>query len=287
MTPWKRLIRFIALEDGLTYQGEPIAEAGLDIGKAWAGLKAKVITGDVLKGAQVTEEQKTVKTLLAPFATEQAGLVRCVGLNYVKHIKEGHIGKIPDWPTLFIKPRTSLAGPGSETIIPKIAQDNSMDYEAELCFVVGKTGKDIKKENALEHVLGFTVGNDVSWRRAQQQFPYSGSQWCYGKGLDGFAPIGPVLVSPQALDTSDLLVQLRLNGDVMQDGRTSEMMHTVQDIIAHFSQGTTLEAGTVVMTGTPQGVGYARATPVYLKDGDKIEVEIQGIGSLQHSIKYE
>ena len=152
--------------------------------------------------------------------------------------------------------------------------------------------------------LGFTCGNDLTWRRAQQKFPYSGTQWCYGKGIDNFAPIGPVLVSPKLIDTTNLKIQSRLNGQDFQEDRTDNMMHTVADIIAHFSSGTTLEAGDMIMTGTPQGektasnvlgsdtddkfagVGYAREPPVFLKDGDDIEVQIENIGTLRHSIKF-
>jgi len=288
---WTRLIRFVAEEDGKVYQGEPIypSDAGrdFDIGYKYSGLKAKLLQGELYGNNSLSEETKTVKKLLSPVAKEQITLVRCVGLNYVKHIQEGHMkGKIPQWPTEFIKGRSSLADPEVATPIPKEAQDNTMDLEAELVVVIGKTGKDIPKDKALEHVLGFTCGNDVSWRRAQQQFPYSGSQWCYGKGLDAFAPIGPVLVSPKIYDSSAVLVQSRLNGQPFQEDNTDSMIHTVQDIIAHFSMGTTLEAGDVIMTGTPQGVGYARDPPVYLKDGDEIEVQIEGIGTLRHSIKY-
>jgi len=172
-------------------------------------------------------------------------------------------------------------------LVPKCAQDESMDLEAELTFIIGKTGKDISREKALEHVLGFTCGNDVSWRKAQLETPYSGTQWCYGKGLDNFAPIGPILVAPSQMDTSDLLIQSRLNGDSFQEARTKAMIFDVPAIIEHFSRGTTLEAGDVILSGTPQGIGYARKPRVYLKDGDKVEIQIEGIGTLRHSIEYE
>jgi len=290
---WSRLVRFEAEEDGKTYQGEPQLPSGsdskdFDIGKNYAGLKVKLLSGDLYGENSVTEETKTIKKLLSPVSKEQINLFRCVGLNYVKHIAEGHMaGKIPEWPTLFVKGRSALANPDEPVPIPKCAQDNTMDLEAELVCIIGKTGKDIPREKALEHVLGFTCGNDVSWRKAQQQFAYSGSQWSYGKGLDKFAPIGPVLVSPQALDTSDLRVRSRLNDNEFQEDRTEAMIHDIPRIIEHFSMGCTLEAGDVIMTGTPQGVGYARDPPVYLKDGDAVEIEIDGIGTLRHTIKYE
>lgn len=112
-------------------------------------------------------------------------------------------------------------------------------------------------------------------------------RWSYGKGLDEFAPIGPVLVSPKALDTSDIRVQSRLNGQDFQEDRTEAMIHDIPRIIEHFSQGCTLEAGDVIMSGTPQGVGYARDPPVYLQDGDSVEIQIEGIGTLRHTVKYE
>lgn len=186
---------------------------------------------------------------------------------------------IPKEPVLFIKPRTSLAGPyPSQIIIPKHAQDGTSDYEAELTFIIGKTGKDIPKEKALDYVLGYTAGNDVSNRRTQ----FQNSQWSYSKGFDGSAPIGPVIVRQELLDPHDVKIKAIYNGETVQDSTTKELIFSIQETVEFLSRGTTLEAGTVIMTGTPPGVGFARDPKTILKDGDDMRVWIEGIGKFSH-----
>ncbi|KAG6022477.1 hypothetical protein E4U40_004583 [Claviceps sp. LM458 group G5] len=283
---WTRLIRFIAHEDGQVHLGEVIPTEHADVGlAALDGPKvfAKAITGSVFDGV-VTSRTLTVESLLCPLSASEVPLIRCMGLNYRDHALEANL-PIPDVPVLFIKPRTALGGPYPAAIpIPRLAQDGSSDYEAELCFVMGKSGRDILEEHAMEYVLGFTAGNDVSARTQQ----FQNSQWCFSKGFDGSCPLGPVLVAPSALgDAHNLRIRAMHNGKVVQDSNTREMIFTIPKIISFLSQGTTLERGTVVMTGTGPGVGAMRSPKVTLKHGDDICVEIENIGTLVNSVYYE
>ncbi|KAG6321224.1 hypothetical protein E4U44_005345 [Claviceps purpurea] len=283
---WTRLIRFIAHEDGQVHLGEVIPTEHADVGLAAVdGPKvfAKAITGSVFDGV-VTSRTLTVESLLCPISASEVPLIRCMGLNYRDHALEANL-PIPDVPVLFIKPRTALSGPYPAAIpIPRLAQDGTSDYEAELCFVMGKSGRDIPEEHAMEYVLGFTAGNDVSARTQQ----FQNSQWCFSKGFDGSCPLGPVLVAPSALgDVHNLRVRAMHNGKVVQDSNTREMIFTIPKIISFLSQGTTLERGTVVMTGTGPGVGAMCTPKVTLKHGDDICVEIENIGTLVNSVYYE
>ena len=158
-----------------------------------------------------------------------------------------------------------------------------MDYEGELAVVIGKPARDVSEKEALNYVLGYTVSNDISARRWQIQG--GGGQWCRGKGFDTFCPLGPSLLTPDELgDPQKLHIQTRLNGEVMQDSNTSHMIHSVASLIAFLSQDTTLLPGTVILTGTPSGVGSARDPRIFLKDGDIIEVEIEKIGVLRNPV---
>ncbi|KAL7768452.1 hypothetical protein ACKLNR_002753 [Fusarium oxysporum f. sp. zingiberi] len=283
---WTHLVRFVAEEDGQVYLGQIDHEAWSDVGLSFEKgekMQAKLIQGCVFDGV-VTERLLTVKELLAPLAMEQVPIIRCMGLNYRDHAKEANM-PIPDVPVLFIKPRTALNGPYPAKVnVPKIAQDGTSDYEAELSFVISKTGRDISREKALDYVLGYTASNDIS-ARAQQ---FKNSQWCFSKGLDGSCPIGPVLVSPSALgDPHSLGIIATLNGETVQDSNTREMIFDVASIISFLSQGTTLERGTIIMTGTGPGIGAMRSPPLSLKDGDDVRVYVDGIGTLINRVWYE
>ncbi|KAG6087143.1 hypothetical protein E4U15_008262 [Claviceps sp. LM218 group G6] len=269
---WTRLIRFIAREDGQVHLGEVKPTEQSDVGlAALDGPKvfAKVITGSVFDGV-VTSRTLTVDHLLCPISASEVPLIRCMGLNYRDHALEA---------------KTHRDGPYPAAIpIPRLAQDGTSDYEAELCFVMGKSGRDIPEEHAMEYVLGFTAGNDVSARTQQ----FQNSQWCFSKGFDGSCPLGPVLVAPSALgDVHNLRIRAMHNGKVVQDSNTCEMIFTIPKIISFLSQGTTLERGTVVMTGTGPGVGSMRTPKVTLKHDDVICVEIENIGTLVNSVYYE
>lgn len=190
----------------------------------------------------------------------------------------------------FVKPRTSIASWDEDVPIPKICQDDQVDWEGELSIVIGKTGKDIPKEEALEYVAGYVVSNDVSARKWQRDPAYAGGvpQWCFSKGFDKWAPLGSVLVSPSIVGKADSLrIQTLVDGQTMQDSNTSDLRFNVSEVIAFVSQGTTLEQGTVIMTGTPSGVGMGRKPPVYIQNGQVVEVRIEKLGVVKNRMVFE
>ncbi|KAI1845524.1 hypothetical protein JX266_008382 [Neoarthrinium moseri] len=287
MTPsWTRLIRFIAEEDGQVHLGQVDRSVYPDIGvAAFKGerISTQLIQGSVFDGV-VTSKVLHVARLLAPLTSEDVPIIRCMGLNYRDHARESNM-PIPDIPVLFIKPRTALNGPWPAKInIPAVAQDGSSDYEAELSIVLSRSGRDIPESEAMSYVLGYTCSNDVSARTQQ----FKNSQWCFSKGLDGSCPVGPVLVSPAEInDPHNLRVKAVHNGNIVQDTSTSEFIFDIPKTIAFLSQGTTLERGTVIMTGTGPGIGAMRKPAVVLKHGDDMRVEIEAIGTLINEVHYE
>ncbi|KAK6440386.1 hypothetical protein LTR95_003393 [Oleoguttula sp. CCFEE 5521] len=283
---WTHLIRFIAKEDGLVHIGQIDAQAFPDVGLSAVhgdSIVARVVTGSVFDGV-VTDQELHVDRLLSPLSMEQTPIIRCLGLNYRDHAREANMA-IPKEPVLFIKPRTSLSGPSpAKIVIPKLAQDDTADYEAEMAVIISRDGKDIPESDALDYVLGYTCSNDVS-ARAQQ---LKNSQWCFGKGMDGSAPIGPVLVSPAGLPYAHKAnIKAIHNQSVVQDSNTAEMIFDVATTIAFLSQGTTLERGTIILTGTGPGIGMARDPKIVLRHGDDMRVEIEGIGTLVNEVHYE
>ncbi|KAL1980675.1 hypothetical protein VTN96DRAFT_3655 [Rasamsonia emersonii] len=283
---WTHLIRFIAQEDGQVHLGQVDAKQFPDVGLAMLNgeeVTAKLIKGSVFDGV-VTEKLLHVAQILSPIGMDEVPIIRCMGLNYRDHAREANM-PIPDVPVLFIKPRTALNGPFPAKInVPQIAQDGTSDYEAELSVVLSKTGRDIPEEEAMDYVLGYTASNDVS-ARAQQ---FKNSQWSFSKGFDGSCPIGPVLVSPSVItDPHQLQIRAIYNGQTVQDSNTREMIFDIPKTISFLSQGTTLEKGTIIMTGTGPGIGAMRNPKVVLKDGDDIRVEIDQIGTLVNTIYYE
>ncbi|PKS12746.1 hypothetical protein jhhlp_000955 [Lomentospora prolificans] len=283
---WTHLVRFLAKEDGQVHLGQIDAKQVPDLGLALEKgetVTAKLVTGNAFDGV-VTDKSLTISTLLAPLSMDEVPIIRCMGLNYKDHAKEASM-PIPNEPVLFIKPRTALNGPHPAKVnVPKVAQDGTSDYEAELSFVISKSGRDIPKEQALDYVLGYTASNDVS-ARAQQ---FKNSQWCFSKGLDGSCPIGPVLVAPSAIsDPHNLRIRAILNGQTVQDSNTKEMIFDVATIISFLSQGTTLERGTIIMTGTGPGIGAMRNPKISLNAEDDIRVEVEQIGTLINKVYYE
>jgi 2-keto-4-pentenoate hydratase/2-oxohepta-3-ene-1,7-dioic acid hydratase in catechol pathway len=211
------------------------------------------------------------------------GKVLCIGLNYRDHALETG-SAIPSEPVVFSKFSQAVVGPDDTIVLPKVAHE--VDYEAELVVVIGKAGKNIPRAAAWQHVAGYTVGNDVSARDWQKGRP--GGQWLLGKTPDTFAPTGPWLVTADEIgEPHNLRVQLRLNGETMQDSRTKEFIFGIDEVIAHVSQLVTLQAGDLIFTGTPPGVGAARKPPVFLKAGDRVEVEIEGVGVLKNVVVAE
>ncbi|WWC58904.1 uncharacterized protein I303_101449 [Kwoniella dejecticola CBS 10117] len=294
---WSRLIRFIPSGSSSPVYGEPVASDYTDIGAlADVGkLEAKIVktdgSGPLSETAVVTVEVVKVGSLLGPLSLDTCTDIKCIGLNYKKHIQEGGRSP-PPLPQLFIKPVTSLGDYNEAVEIPKCAQEGEADYEAELVIVIGKDAKNVSKEDALDYVAGYTVGDDVSTRKWQRNPERVGGvpQWAFSKGFDKFAPLGPAIVSTKLIpDPSKLDIKLTVNGDLRQESPTSDLLFNVPFIISFLSQGTTLRRGTVIMTGTPSGVGCTGPEEKWrpLVDGDKVEVTISEIGTLRHTIKYE
>jgi 2-keto-4-pentenoate hydratase/2-oxohepta-3-ene-1,7-dioic acid hydratase in catechol pathway len=212
--------------------------------------------------------------------------VFCLGRNYVAHAEEaararGQEVKIPTIPVIFSKAPTTVTGPFDDIIADR-SVTQQVDWEVELGAIIGKTGRNITKSDALDHVFGYTVINDVTARDLQQQH----MQWFKGKSLDGFCPMGPFVVTADEFgDPQSKQVQTRVNGVVKQDASTAKMIFAVDVIIEWLSKGLTLEAGDVIATGTPEGVGMGRTPQEFLADGDVLETEVEGIGTLRNRIR--
>ncbi|KAI9574398.1 hypothetical protein HD554DRAFT_2046844 [Boletus coccyginus] len=286
-TQWTRLIRFIAAETSHVHIGQPV-DPKLDVGlAAWnrQTIKAHEIVGSALDpAAQVTNTVLTVKELLPPLSREELKIVRCLGLNYSDHAAETKMAK-PVAPLLFYKPLSSMIGPNAPICVPKVAQpveEHLPDYEVELVIVIGKAAKNVSETEALDYVLGYTGANDVSFRKHQ----LTTSQWCFSKGFDNTTPLGPCLVSNNAIpDPQVLPLTCTLNGKTLQNGNTNGQIFNVRQTIAFLSQATTLEPGSVILTGTPAGVGFTRKPPIVLKHGDDCRVWIgHGIGTLVNPV---
>ena len=207
------------------------------------------------------------------------GKIICVGLNYRAHAIEGG-NSIPDYPAVFLRCTTSLAAPGGAMLYPECS--DKLDYEAELAVIIGKTARNVAVAHSLNHVAGYSCFNDGSVRDYQRK----STQWTMGKNFDGTGGFGPELVTPDELPAgaSGLRLVARLNGKVMQDTDTADMIFDVATLVATLSEAMTLEPGDVIATGTPSGVGYARTPPVFMRPGDTIEIEIEGIGTLTNVV---
>ena len=211
---------------------------------------------------------------------DQPGKIVCLGLNYADHAKEGGNAR-PEYPSFFMRGPSSLTAHLAPIIRPSVS--DKLDYEAELAFIVGKKARNLTKENALDCVAGYSIFNDGSLRDYQRKT----SQWTIGKNFDQTGAFGPWLVTPDELPSGahGLQIQSRLNGNLMQNANTKDFLWGVAETIQLITECMTLEPGDVVITGTPAGVGYARTPPVFMKPGDLCEIEIEGIGVLQNSIK--
>jgi len=240
------------------------------------------IEGDIYGSFRVTNEVADVARLLAPVVPTQ---ILCVGLNYKKHAEETG-AKLPERPVLFVKGINALQHPGEPILLPRHLRSDEVDYECELAVVIGRACKNVSREHALEYVLGYTCANDVSAR--DHQIKLGGSQWCRGKFFDTFAPLGPRLVTADELQPHNLRIRTELNGETVQDSRTSDMAFDVPAIIEYLSGSTTLVPGTVILTGTPSGVGMAtKPLPRWLRAGDEVTIEIEGIGRLTNPVREE
>jgi 2-keto-4-pentenoate hydratase/2-oxohepta-3-ene-1,7-dioic acid hydratase in catechol pathway len=209
---------------------------------------------------------------------ERPQKIICVGLNYRDHAEEQGV-PLPEWPILFAKWPNTLIGPGDPIVVPTVTEQ--VDYEAELGVVIGSRVKDASPDNALEAVAGYLCLNDVSARDIQ----FGDKQWVRGKSPDTFCPVGPALVPASDVpDPQALGIRSILNGEVMQDSNTSNMVFGVADIVSFVSKLITLEAGDLIATGTPAGVGVFRDPPVFLKPGDEITIAIEGLGELTNPV---
>ncbi len=235
-----------------------------------------LIEGDIFNEYKITSEKITLKDveLLSPV---QPPNVIAIGVNYKKHAKEsGH--DLPDKPVIFIKATSSVIGPEDNIILPKPAPDE-VDYEAELAIIIGKKAKNISKDKVGEYILGYTCANDVSARDCQRRID---KQWARGKSFDTFCPLGPWIETELPADNCN--IKSRLNNKTMQDSNTSDLIFNTREIVSYISENMTLLPGTVILTGTPEGVGFARKPAVFLQKGDIIEIEIDGIGVLKNKV---
>ena len=264
-----KLVR--AFRDGMTFYGVLEQET------------IRKIDGCIFEEYRITDETLPLAAvkLLAPVAPPN---VLAIGLNYKRHSDEFSREtdrsdfKLPERPVIFIKATSSVVGPEDSISLPKSAP-SEVDYEAELAVVIGRSAKDVSEADALDYVLGYTCGNDVSARDCQMK---QDTQWARAKSFDTFCPLGPWIETE--LDPACVRVTSRLNGTVMQDSTTENMIFSVRQLVSYCSRDMTLAPGTVILTGTPEGVGFARKPPVFLKSGDRVEVEIGGIGLLSNTV---
>lgn len=250
-----------SLRHGVVDDGGKVRDAGADLFALDAGSRLGAL-----------EELELVAPVPRP------GKVVCVGRNYAEHAREtGSV--VPDRPQLFAKWANAVVGPRDDVVLPSIT--SALDYEAELVVVIGRTAKGVAEERALDHVLGYACGDDVSARDLQ----FGDTQWVRGKSLDTFAPTGPWIVTADEIpDPQDLRIRGLVNGEVRQDDTTANMLFSVARLIAFTTEAITLEPGDLLFTGTPPGVGHAMDPPRYLAPGDLVRVEIDGIGAIEHRV---
>lgn len=261
-----RIVRFEG-PDGRTHTGRLLDER-----------TALPLTGDVFGPWKFADEAVRIRRPLPP--VEPAN-VFAIGRNYRAHVEETG-ARLPERPLVFMKPTTAVLGPNEQIVLPESAPDE-VDFEAELAIIVGRVARRVSEQAALDHVLGYTCANDVSARDCQR----GDKQWTRAKGFDTFCPLGPWLVTPDELDPDNCGIRSRLNGEIMQDSTTASMIHSCAGLVSYLSHQFTLLPGTVILTGTPEGVGFARRPAVFLKEGDRIEIEIDGIGTLVNPVTRE
>ena len=237
------------------------------------------IVGDIFGAFEITNERARINKLLAPVAPTS---IVCIGLNYRRHAAEGNLPE-PQQPIVFMKLPSAVQNPGDPILLPRHLRSDEVDFECELAVVIGQACKNVTQEHALDYVLGYTCANDVSARDWQGK--WGGGQWCRGKTFDTFAPLGPCLVLKDELpNPAALKIKTVLNGQIMQDWNTGDMIFDVRTLIEFLSGSTTLLPGTVILTGTPHGVGMARDPKVFLKPGDTCSIEIEKIGTLTNPV---
>jgi 2-keto-4-pentenoate hydratase/2-oxohepta-3-ene-1,7-dioic acid hydratase in catechol pathway len=240
------------------------------------------IDGDILAAYRDSGQAADVAKMLAPIEPRD---IICIGLNYRKHAEEGKQA-IPEYPVVFMKNSASVQNPGDPIILPRKLRSDAVDYECELAVVIGDACLNVPKSEAYQYIFGYTCANDVSAR--DWQLKWGGGQWCRGKTFATFCPLGPcLLTADEIVNPNSLAIKTILNGQVMQDWNTSDMIFDVPTLIEFLSGSTRLLPGTVILTGTPHGVGGARKPPVYLQPGDSVTIEIEHIGALTNPVVEE
>ena len=285
-----RMLNIAKASQGLSGPGADALQAGSMQRLIEGGVAAMQALRAVLAEAEAGKHADAIAPadagLRAPIPVPRKNVL-CVGRNYAKHIAEGdraqkqNVG-VTEHPVFFTKPPTSIVPPGGDVLIfPSLS--TSTDYEVELAVVIGTPGRNIPKAGAMAHVFGYTILNDISARDIQRRH---GGQYFKGKALDGSCPLGPWIVTADAIqDPHALSIGLKVNGEQRQDGNTEDMIFDIPTLIESLSEGMTLEPGDIIATGTPSGVGYAMEPPQFLKDGDTVDCEISGIGTLSNTVR--
>ncbi|UCH98335.1 MAG: fumarylacetoacetate hydrolase family protein [Candidatus Aminicenantes bacterium] len=242
---------------------------------------AQLIKGNIFDEFKVTSERVEIKKILPPVSPPN---ILGIGLNYKKHGIETGIKRL-EIPVMFLKATGTIVGPGDPIILPRVGP-HQVDYEAELAVIIKKKAKNVSPGEAMDYILGYTCANDVSardWQIRKQK-----SQWVRGKSFDTFCPLGPWLVTKDEIpDPHNLSIQAEINGKIYQDSNTSDMIFDVPAIVSNLSQSITLFPGTVILTGTPHGIGFTRIPPVFLKPGDQVTIKIEQIGELTNPVILE
>jgi 2-keto-4-pentenoate hydratase/2-oxohepta-3-ene-1,7-dioic acid hydratase in catechol pathway len=265
-----RIVRYLSQEGNVRYAAEEPNGQCFDL------------SGDIFHAFEVTDHEANMVKLLAPI---EPRVLLGIGLNYRDHAREQG-SPLPQWPMLFIKAPNSLNHPGDPIVIPTHLASAEVDYEGELAVVIGKDCKNVRKEEAFDYVLGYTIANDISARDWQKKF--GGGQFSRGKSFDTFAPLGPAILTKDEIpDPGHLRIQTRVNGETRQDSNTSNFIFDIPTLIEFLSGSTTLLTGSVILTGTPNGVGMAMTPPRFLQPGDVVEVEVEKIGVLSNPVTEE
>jgi 2-keto-4-pentenoate hydratase/2-oxohepta-3-ene-1,7-dioic acid hydratase in catechol pathway len=266
-----KIIRFVSKEQKILYGAYSLDQPE----------SAKIIEGDIFSTFKITSKEAPIKKLLAPISPVN---ILALGINYKKHGDETAIA-YPQQPMLFLKATTSIIGHEGPVILPAAGPDH-VDYEAELAIVIGKEAKNVMPEKAMDYIMGYTCANDVSAR--DWQLEKQNGQWARGKSFDTFCPLGPWIVTMEEIENpNDLGIRCIINGQTVQDSRTSNMIFNVRQIISNLSRSLTLLPGTVILTGTPEGVGFTRQPALFLTAGDVVSIEIEKIGTLTNPVVRE
>jgi 2-keto-4-pentenoate hydratase/2-oxohepta-3-ene-1,7-dioic acid hydratase in catechol pathway len=263
-----KIIRFLS-EDGQICQG---------LYESDEPKQARLIAGELFGPFRITEEKRSIGRILPPLTPVN---ILALGINYRRHADETNIDA-PESPVVFLKATTSIIGHQAPIVLPDAGPDQ-VDYEAELAVIIGKKIKNIKPSEALDSIFGYACANDVSAR--DWQFEKQKGQWARGKSFDTFCPLGPCMVTKEDIpDPNNLQIRTWINGKIFQDSNTANMIFHIPEIISSLSQSMTLLPGTVILTGTPEGVGFTRQPPVFLKEGDVVIIDIERVGQLTNAV---